>query len=661
VNSCENFGLFPSSKYTNGLSSRFYLLPSDPAANYYDYYETLPSTPYKFINTPYLDYNEGYSFAVDELIVREGYLLPSMDGNYTLRYQVDDGVRIHLNGELIINSWQPQGETPYYATVTLFANYSYPLKIVYFNGGGQSSSIFSWMVPGSNSYQVIPQSAFLTLSSCICFPATYGPNCEYGTLNSCTNDDGYGITWPTTAPGANVTEPCTELFGFEGNATRYCNGTFSVVEGCVVESPCQNGGSLMMNTSISTVCLCPWGYSGAYCNETEVISGTCQNLGTPNNKRLVPGLMGFALIQKKCLEKKKYFFNRSYYLNLYNDWDYSYPLPALPQYVVLGNPNLAENLAKYLEIVWVGYLVPFVTGLHYFSIEMNTGALVFLSNQQIGGYWYSYGNTYYFQAFLIAQVIYPIHIRYFDYDETASIQLSWQYPGEYSYTTIPSSVFFADAYCNCPFGTSGFFCENGTILPCQEIEENNAYWPQTHLDTSVTGLCNLGYSGSVSRYCHANGTFGPINGTCTSTSSFNPITCLHGGTMELISTSSMVCLCPVGYSGDRCQNLVTVSYCQNFGTPNSLRLNYGEITGIYFYDLDYTLPPPTENVNPKFNYDLYQGYSQLGYVLQYEGYILAPKDGVYAFQVSMKGGIQLTFSGEMFINEWKPPNFDEFF
>ena len=60
-------------------------------------------------------------------------------GKYEIGVLTDDGARLWLNDELIIDAWQQQAMTYYSATNKLAANTKYKIKLEYFQGGGDAA------------------------------------------------------------------------------------------------------------------------------------------------------------------------------------------------------------------------------------------------------------------------------------------------------------------------------------------------------------------------------------------------------------------------------------------------------------------------------------------------------------------------------------------
>jgi len=111
-----------------------------------------------------------------------GVVIPPASGNYTFYTRTDDGVRLWINGTLLINRWIDQGPTQYAtAAVALTAGTPAQIRMEYFENGGGASAQLKWSSatiaesiiseiylrpPGAGTapFVVSPATAALTLS-----------------------------------------------------------------------------------------------------------------------------------------------------------------------------------------------------------------------------------------------------------------------------------------------------------------------------------------------------------------------------------------------------------------------------------------------------------------------------------------------------------------
>jgi hypothetical protein len=85
-----------------------------------------------------------------------GAVQPQFNDTYTFYTTTDDGVRLWVNGQLLIDEWADQLATQWSGTVTLAAGQLYPITMEYFQDTGGSSAQFAWSSP-SQIQEVIPQ------------------------------------------------------------------------------------------------------------------------------------------------------------------------------------------------------------------------------------------------------------------------------------------------------------------------------------------------------------------------------------------------------------------------------------------------------------------------------------------------------------------------
>jgi len=77
----------------------------------------------------------------------------STSGNYTFSATVDDGVRVWVDGTIVIDKWYPQSRTAHYGTIYLAAG-THQVVVEYFEATGSAVCIVSWS-PGTSTAQVI--------------------------------------------------------------------------------------------------------------------------------------------------------------------------------------------------------------------------------------------------------------------------------------------------------------------------------------------------------------------------------------------------------------------------------------------------------------------------------------------------------------------------
>jgi len=84
-----------------------------------------------------------------------GTVTPRYSEEFTFRTNSDDGVRLWINGQLIIDNWVDQGPTVRNGTITLQADREYEVWMEYYNGGGAGTIQLSWL-SASQPEEIIP-------------------------------------------------------------------------------------------------------------------------------------------------------------------------------------------------------------------------------------------------------------------------------------------------------------------------------------------------------------------------------------------------------------------------------------------------------------------------------------------------------------------------
>jgi hypothetical protein len=102
--------------------------------------------------------------AGDTFSVRwSGQVEPLFSGSYRFYTVSDDGVRLYVNGVLIVNNWTNHGPTENSGIITLAANQKYDIVMEYYENTGGAVATLSWS-SASQAKQIIPQSQLYSVS-----------------------------------------------------------------------------------------------------------------------------------------------------------------------------------------------------------------------------------------------------------------------------------------------------------------------------------------------------------------------------------------------------------------------------------------------------------------------------------------------------------------
>ena len=85
-----------------------------------------------------------FTFSATDFSARwTGFIRIPAAGSYTFYVASDDGVRLWVNNVLVINQWRDQSATSYTASVSLTKGVNYPIKMEYYEKGGQHAILRS--------------------------------------------------------------------------------------------------------------------------------------------------------------------------------------------------------------------------------------------------------------------------------------------------------------------------------------------------------------------------------------------------------------------------------------------------------------------------------------------------------------------------------------
>ena len=95
----------------------------------------------------------------DQFSIRwSGFIIPKETGTYTLETSNDDGVRLWVDGQLLVDEWYDQvGKHP--AAVDFEAGEVYDFRMEYYENGGQAKAKLRWTRSDGN-HEIVPCDAF---------------------------------------------------------------------------------------------------------------------------------------------------------------------------------------------------------------------------------------------------------------------------------------------------------------------------------------------------------------------------------------------------------------------------------------------------------------------------------------------------------------------
>ena len=112
------------------------------------------------------------SMGVDTFSVRwTGNVTPTTTEAYTFTTRADDGIRLFLDGRLLIDNWRDQSATDRSATVPLVAGRPYALRVEYYEHGVDATARLYWEA-STVARQIIPRERLSTGTAPVLQPPT---------------------------------------------------------------------------------------------------------------------------------------------------------------------------------------------------------------------------------------------------------------------------------------------------------------------------------------------------------------------------------------------------------------------------------------------------------------------------------------------------------
>jgi hypothetical protein len=185
---------------------------------------------------PYIDFNDGSSGPLgaseDYQYNWTGYFKQTLNQSLQFRVCSDDGMRLYLNNQLIVNNWYDRGGQCGVPVSYTMQNHDWvPISVWFYENGGGSNGSLQWNL--GSEWEIIPSSVFSTeyISPVV---KTIGPP-----RNLSVSDSGTSIVLTWDAPDTGNTFPERYAINFSTAA-----GGWGIATGNV-------GGANALNTTIT--------------------------------------------------------------------------------------------------------------------------------------------------------------------------------------------------------------------------------------------------------------------------------------------------------------------------------------------------------------------------------------------------------------------------
>jgi len=170
-----------------------------------------------------------------------GYVYVTQTGVHRFQTTSDDGVRLTVNGDLLIDQWNDHSSTTHTtAAVNLEAGKAYPIKLEFYENAGSAVIQLRWQTPGSTTYAAIPIGVN---ASPVTAPGLYQCNTIVGYAIS---HSGTGVT----CAGETITFTALD---FDGNPIKPVNGTNLILGTSSTSSQWVNGNTAGFDGTTTSV------------------------------------------------------------------------------------------------------------------------------------------------------------------------------------------------------------------------------------------------------------------------------------------------------------------------------------------------------------------------------------------------------------------------
>jgi hypothetical protein len=345
----------------------------------------------------------GAGVSVDNFSVRwTGQVQAPVTGSYSFATSADDGVRLWVGGQLLIDNWVDQAvTTKTSAPVALAGGSRYDVRMEYYELGGLATARLLWASPGQ-AQVVIPQSQLYA-------PANRAPAANAGadrtivlpataSLTGTATDDGLpsppaqlSTTWSRVSGPGTVT--------FSSPSTLNSTASFSAAGSYVLRLAVSD--SVFTTTDDATIVVTSAslnGVTGQYFND----SGNGTHFSTLILTRVDPTV----------------------------------------NFTWAGSPAAGVGVDNF-SARWTGRVEAPVTGNYRFSTVSDDGIRLWINGQLVINNWTDHASTTNTSASiaLTAGVRYTMTLEFYEHAGGATAKLQWSYSGQ-ALQVIPQSRLF---------------------------------------------------------------------------------------------------------------------------------------------------------------------------------------------------------------------------
>ena len=418
---------------------------------------------------------------------------------YTFYVRADDGVRLWVDGELLVDAWWDQAPTEYSGTISLVAGELYDIRLEYFEHGGGALAELSWS-SASTSKEIVPQAQLYPSGNSMVLGQGQGLLGRY--VNSMNPNDVSELTrtdsrvdfnWGYGSPDASIGADhfSVRWIGqvqaqFSETYTFYVTADDGVrlwVNGVLLIDAWWDQGATEYSHAMSLVGGEKYDIRLEYYENSGNASAELNWSSDSTPKQLIPKSQLYPSGNSMIIGTgqglaAKYFANDLDGVELLSrtdpviafDWGYGSPDNLVP------NDNFAVR--------WTGQVQAQFSEPYTFYVRADDGVRLWVDRQLIIDQWHDQGATEYNATVsMIAGQRYDIAIEYYEHGGEAVCQLSWASPSTFK-DTIPQTQLYPNGY--------GRVIGDGTGLMARYVPSLNP--DDTALITAVDSIINFDWS-----------------------------------------------------------------------------------------------------------------------------------------------------------------------
>ncbi|WP_052380680.1 PA14 domain-containing protein [Paenibacillus camerounensis] len=389
------------------------------------------------------------SIGADNFSVRwTGTVKPQYSESYTFYINSDDGVRLWVDGKLIIDKWKVQASELTSLPISLSSGQNYDIRIEYFENTVGAAAILKWS-SASQVKQVIPQNVLYPPQGVqgVGLAGEYYNSMDLSNLKMCRTDPSINFNWGANSPDPNMK---SDSFSVRWRGTLEAKYSESYTFYVNVDDGVRLwiDGQLILNQ---------WGDQSAQFASSKInlIAGNHYDIQLEyyeNSGGAAISLLWGSLSQMKEVVPQMYLYPpvELQGVGLMGEYYNNMDLTELKTIRTDGkvdfswgngspDPGIGEDT---FSVRWTGYIKPKLSETYTFYADSDDGVRVWVNDQLIIDKWITQASEITsLPIYLTAGFKYRIRVEYFENGGGASFRLSWSSNNQVK-ETVPQSQLY---------------------------------------------------------------------------------------------------------------------------------------------------------------------------------------------------------------------------